>query len=75
VALAATGYCLQVAAPDALRGRVVAAFRTSDALAAVAGAVAGPALAAVAGLEPAMVVFAGAVPAAAVLLRVLHPAA
>lgn len=75
VALAATGYCLQVAAPDAVRGRVVAAFRTSDALAAVAGAVAGPALAAVAGLEPAMVVFAGAVPAAAVLLRVLHPAA
>ena len=66
-ALTATGYCLQVASPDALRGRVTAAFRTSDALAAVTGALAAPLLAAVAGLEPALVVLAGAVPAAALL--------
>jgi hypothetical protein len=66
-ALAATGYCLQVAAPDGLRGRVSGAFRTSDALAAVVGALAAPLLVAGAGLEGALVVLAGAVPAAALL--------
>jgi MFS family permease len=70
-ALAATGYCLQVAAPDALRGRVAAAFRTSDALAAVAGALAAPLLVAVAGLGAALVVLAGAVPVAALLLLLM----
>jgi hypothetical protein len=66
-ALAATGYCLQVAAPGALRGRVSGAFRTSDALAAVAGALAAPLLVAGAGLEGALVVLAAAVPVAALL--------
>jgi hypothetical protein len=46
----------------------VAAFRTSDALAAVVGALAGPALVAAAGLEPAMLAFAAVVPVAAVVL-------
>jgi MFS family permease len=68
VALTATSHYLQVATPDALRGRVVAAFRTSDALAAVVGALAGPALVAAAGLEPAMLAFAAVVPVAAVVL-------
>ncbi|MEV6847596.1 MFS transporter [Actinoplanes sp. NPDC051411] len=67
-ALAATGYRLQVGAPDALRGRVAAAFRTSDALAAVAGALAAPLLVAAAGLEAALVVLAGAVPVAALIM-------
>jgi MFS family permease len=70
-ALAATGYCLQTAAPDSLRGRVTAAFRTSDALAAIGGALAAPLLVALAGLGPALAAFAGAVPVAALLTFVL----
>jgi hypothetical protein len=66
-AQAATGYRLQIETPDALRGRVSAAFRTSDALAASAGALAAPALVAVAGLGGALLLFAAAVLVAAAL--------
>ncbi|MFI6071634.1 MFS transporter [Actinoplanes sp. NPDC051343] len=66
-ALAATGHCLQVEAPDALRGRVSAAFRTSDALAAIAGAVTAPALVALAGLGGALIGLASTVLVAALL--------
>jgi hypothetical protein len=71
VALAATGHRLQVATPDPLRGRVTAAFRTSDALAAVVGALAAPALVTLAGLEPALVTFAAVVPVAGLLTGAL----
>jgi predicted MFS family arabinose efflux permease len=71
VALAATGHRLQVTAPAALRGRAVAAFRTSDAFAAIAGALAAPALVAVTGLGPAVLAFAAAVPVAGLLTGTL----
>ncbi len=71
VALAATAQRLQTATPDGLRGRVVAAFRTSDAFAAIAGALAAPALVTAAGLEPALVAFAAVVPVAGLLTAVL----
>jgi predicted MFS family arabinose efflux permease len=66
-ALAATGHCLQVEAPDGLRGRVSAAFRTSDALAAIAGALTAPALVALAGLGGALIGLASTVLVAALL--------
>jgi hypothetical protein len=71
VAMVATGHRLQVATPGELRGRVTAAFRTSDAFAAIAGALAAPALVTLAGLGPALVAFAAVVPAAGLLTAVL----
>ena len=71
VAMAATGHRLQVATPAALRGRVTAAFRTSDAFAAIAGALAAPGLVTLAGLGSALLVFATAVPVAGLLTGML----
>jgi predicted MFS family arabinose efflux permease len=50
VALVATQHRLQADTPDAVRGRVLAAFFTTDAAAAMTGALAGPLLAGLAGL-------------------------
>jgi hypothetical protein len=70
-ALVATGHCVQIGTPDAMRGRVVAAFRTSDALAAIVGALAAPVAVAFFGLGRALVVFAATVLVASVLTAVM----
>jgi MFS family permease len=51
IMLVATQHRLQLSTPDAVLGRVGAVFYASDALAAVAGAVIGPGIAAAAGLS------------------------
>lgn len=73
--LVVTGHHLQVAAPDHVRGRVAAAFHTTDALAVVAGALAAPAVVATAGLGQGLVGFSVTVLIAAVMAAALLPAA
>ncbi|SNS63201.1 Predicted arabinose efflux permease, MFS family [Asanoa hainanensis] len=71
----ATGHRLQVSTPDAVLGRVAAAFHLSDAVAAVAGALLAPPLLAAAGLAPALVILSVAVAAIGLLpLALLTPA-
>ncbi|MEV0720934.1 MFS transporter, partial [Asanoa sp. NPDC050611] len=67
----ATAHRLQVSTPDAVLGRVASAFHLSDALAAVAGAVVGPGLLALAGLRPALITLSLAVVAAGLLAAAL----
>ncbi|GIF78225.1 MFS transporter [Asanoa siamensis] len=69
----ATGHRLQVSTPDAVLGRVLAAFHLSDALAAVAGAVLAPVVLAALGLGRALVVCSVVVIGAGVLAVVLLP--
>jgi predicted MFS family arabinose efflux permease len=73
-ALVATGHHLQTFTPDQIRGRVSAAFHTSDAIAAVAGALAAPAVVTLADLSRALVVLCVTVLVAAVTAAVLLPA-
>ena len=70
-----TGHRLQTATPDAILGRVSAAFHTSDATAAVAGALIAPAVVALAGLAAALNALSGAVLVTAALAIVVLPAA
>lgn len=60
-ALVATTHHLQVSTPDGVRGRVFAAFHTSDAIAAVGGALFAPALTALAGLSQGLVILSATV--------------
>ncbi|GLH96613.1 MFS transporter [Phytohabitans aurantiacus] len=73
VAQVVIGYRLQVSTPDAVLGRVSAAFYTSDSVAAVTGAVAGPAVVALIGLGAALNAFSAAVLATAVLAFAVVP--
>jgi predicted MFS family arabinose efflux permease len=73
-ALVATGHHLQISTPDQMRGRLSAAFHTSDAIAAVAGALAAPAAVALADLSRALVVLCVTVLVAAVTAAILLPA-
>ena len=68
-----TGHRLQVSTPDAVLGRVAAAFHLSDALAAVAGALLAPVLLAAVGLAPALVALSVSVVAVAALAAVILP--
>ena len=54
VAQIVVAHTVQTSNPDALLGRTAAAFTTSDSLAAVAGALLGPAVAALTGLGVAL---------------------
>ena len=72
-ALVATTHQLQLSTPDSVRGRVSAAFHTSDAIAAVAGALAAPALVALAGLAYGLLLLSAAVLAAAALAALTLP--
>lgn len=74
VAQVVTGHRLQASTPDTVLGRVSATFHTSDSLAAVVGALAGPAVAALAGLGAALNAFSVAVLATAAMALVLLPA-
>jgi len=65
----------QVATPDGARGRVTAAFQASDAVAAVAGALAAPAILAAAGLPATLLIFSTAVLACAPATALLLPPA
>jgi predicted MFS family arabinose efflux permease len=74
VAQVVTGHRLQTSTPDAVLGRVSAAFHTSDAVAAVTGALVAPAVAALAGLGTALSAFSAAVlVTAALAIAVLPP--
>jgi predicted MFS family arabinose efflux permease len=72
-ALVVTGHHLQLCTPDRVRGRVSAAFQASDAVAAVAGALAAPALVALADLGRAVLVLSVAVLVAAAVAAILLP--
>ena len=69
----ATTHHLQVSTPDDVRGRVFAAFHTSDAIAAVGGALLATALIALAGLGAAVVILSATVLIAACLAAILLP--
>ncbi|MCY1145006.1 MFS transporter [Actinoplanes sp. Pm04-4] len=71
VASVATNHHLQSAAPEDARGRVAAMFQTSDAAAAVAGALASPVAVALAGATAAPLVLSAVVLVAATLIAVL----
>jgi predicted MFS family arabinose efflux permease len=73
IALVVTAHHLQLSCPDEVRGRVSAAFQTSDAIAAVAGALAAPTVVALAGLAGAMVALSVAVLVAAAVATVMLP--
>lgn len=72
-ALVATGHHLQISTPNQVRGRVSAAFQTSDAIAAVAGALAAPAVVALADLSRGVVAFSATVLVAAAAAAILIP--
>lgn len=74
VAGVATTQHVQTAAPPSARGRVSSAFLTSDSVAAVAGALAAPAVVAVAGLPAALVILSSVVLLAAATAAILLPA-
>jgi predicted MFS family arabinose efflux permease len=69
------GHRLQTSTPDGLLGRVSAAFYSSDALAAVTGALIAPAVVAVTGLAAALIALSVAVLATAAMAVVVLPAA
>jgi predicted MFS family arabinose efflux permease len=73
VCVVAVGHHLQTSSPDGMRGRVSAAFQTSDAIAAVCGALAAPVVLAVAGLAGALVILSASVLAAAATAAALLP--
>lgn len=74
VAQVVTGHRLQTSTPDAVRGRVSAAFYTSDSIAAVAGALVAPAGVAFIGLGTALIGFSAAVLATAAMAIIVLPA-
>jgi predicted MFS family arabinose efflux permease len=74
-ALVATGHHLQISTPDQVRGRVSAAFHTSDAVAAVAGALAAPAVVALTDLSRGVVILSTTVLLAAAMAAILIPTA
>ncbi|MEU7875915.1 MFS transporter [Dactylosporangium sp. NPDC049140] len=74
VAKVVTGYRVQTGSEDAVRGRAAAAFYTSDCVAAVAGALLGPAIAALTGLVVALPLLSAVVLATAGLAVILLPA-
>jgi hypothetical protein len=73
VATVATQCGIQASAPDAVLGRVGAAFCASDAAAAIVGALLAPTLTAAAGLPGTLDILAGAVTAVAALAYALLP--
>jgi hypothetical protein len=73
VALVVTQCSVQAAAPDAVLGRVCAAFGASDAAAAIAGALLAPALTAAAGLPATLEVLGPALVAVAAAAMILLP--
>ena len=75
VAQVVTGHRLQTSTPDAVLGRVSAAFYTSDAVAAVTGALIAPAVVALTGLGTALISLSAAVLATAGMAIVVLPAA
>jgi MFS family permease len=75
VAQVATGHRVQASTPDSVLGRVSAAFHTSDAVAAVTGALAAPAVVALAGLGTALRLLSAAVLGAAMIAWVALPTA
>ena len=74
VAQVVTGHRLQTSTPDAVLGRVSAAFYTSDATAAVAGALIAPAVVALTALATALNALSAAVLVTAALAVVVLPA-
>jgi predicted MFS family arabinose efflux permease len=75
VAQVVTGHRLQTSTPDAVLGRVSAAFYTSDCVAAVAGALIAPAIVALTGLAAALDALSAAVLVTAVMALIVLPAA
>ncbi|GAA0468121.1 hypothetical protein Ade02nite_78930 [Paractinoplanes deccanensis] len=73
VANVATTHHVQGAAPPEARGRVSAVFMTSDAVAAVLGALAATAMVAAAGLPATLIGFSCLVPVAAAIALILLP--
>jgi hypothetical protein len=73
VALIAIGLRLQTATPNAALGRVSAAFYTSDAVAAVAGALVAASVVAWTGLGTALNLFSAVVVLAGVMASILLP--
>jgi MFS family permease len=73
VALVVTQCSVQAAAPDAVLGRVCAAFGASDAAAAIAGALLAPALTAAAGLPATLEILGPALVAVAAAAMILLP--
>lgn len=73
IAMVVTQHRVQTATPDAMLGRVGAAFYAGDATAAVTGAVAGPALVAATDLGIGLNVFSGAIIGVAALAAHLLP--
>lgn len=73
VAQVVTGHRLQTSTPDALLGRVSAAFYTSDSVAAVAGALIAPVAVTLVGLQAALLAFSSAVLVAAVAAVIVLP--
>jgi len=71
VAQIVVAHTVQSSTPDAVLGRTAAAFSTSDCVAAVAGALLGPAVAAFTGLGVALDVLSALILLAAVLMAVL----
>ncbi|GAA4712270.1 MFS transporter [Phytohabitans rumicis] len=71
VAQVVTGYRVQTSTPDTALGRVCAAFYTSDAVAAVTGALAAPAVASLTGLDTALRAFSAAILVAAAMATVV----
>jgi len=75
VAQVVTGHRVQTSTPNPVLGRVSAAFYTSDSVAAVAGALIGPAVMALIGLDAALDAFCLAVLVVAAVAVVVLPAA
>jgi MFS family permease len=75
VAQVVTGHRLQTSTPDAVLGRVSAAFYTSDSIAAVTGALIGPAVVALTSLGTALNAFSAAVLIAAAMAAAVLPTA
>jgi MFS family permease len=69
------GNCWQASTPDAVLGRVSAAFYTSDGVAAVAGALIAPAIVALTGLAAALDILSAMVLLTAVMAIILVPGA
>lgn len=70
-----TGHRLQTSTPNAVLGRVAAAFYAGDSVAAVSGALLAPAAVSLAGLDTALLALSAAVLATAALAAVVLPAA
>ncbi|MEV6970971.1 MFS transporter [Hamadaea sp. NPDC051192] len=73
IAVTATHYRLQAATPDAVRGRVLAAFYATDSLAALTGALLGPLVVTWTGLSGALTIFSATVLLTALLAAIALP--